>query len=87
MFARLRGVKEHLIAGTIHKLVEDLLLRPHIDKLVKSYRFVNRNYCNCNKLTLMVGKLYQVPPCGYTNCLLLIHILLLGIADGQYMGK
>lgn len=38
MYARLRGVRESLIAGTVQKLTDSLLLRPHIDRLVKFYR-------------------------------------------------
>jgi ATP-binding cassette, subfamily A (ABC1), member 3 len=40
MFALLRGVKDHLIADTIRQLTDDLLLKPHVDQLVKSYRLV-----------------------------------------------
>ena len=39
LFARLRGIKEHRIAAIVEKLVDDLLLRPHIDRLAQSYRF------------------------------------------------
>jgi hypothetical protein len=38
MYARLRGVPESLIADVVQKLTDSLLLRPHIDRLVKFYR-------------------------------------------------
>ena len=40
MFARLRGVPEHLIDSTIKSLAEELLITQHLENLFKNYRFV-----------------------------------------------
>ena len=41
MYARLRGVHEQQIRKMVQQLIDTLLLEPHADKLVSSYRFVN----------------------------------------------
>ena len=41
MYARLRGVHEQQIRKMVQQLIDTLLLEPHTDKLVSSYRFVN----------------------------------------------
>ena len=38
MYARLRGVHEKQIGKMVQQLIDTLLLQPHADKLVKSYR-------------------------------------------------
>jgi len=40
MYANLRGLDRRTMEASINSLVDALLLRPHVDKLVKSYRCV-----------------------------------------------
>lgn len=38
MYARLRGVREHLIGPCVENTLRGLLLEPHANKLVRTYR-------------------------------------------------
>lgn len=40
MFARLRGVPEHCIDAVIEDLTDKLLLRDHIEKMIKELRYL-----------------------------------------------
>lgn len=43
MYARLRGIPERYVSGCVENVLRSLLLEPHADKLVRSYRWVNRS--------------------------------------------
>lgn len=43
MYARLRGIPERYVSGCVENVLRSLLLEPHADKLVRSYRSVQRN--------------------------------------------
>lgn len=38
MYARLRGIPEKYVSGCVENVLRSLLLEPHADKLVRSYR-------------------------------------------------
>lgn len=38
MYARLRGIPERYVSGCVENVLRSLLLEPHADKLVRSYR-------------------------------------------------
>lgn len=40
MYARLRGIPEKYVVGCVENVLRSLLLEPHADKLVRSYRSV-----------------------------------------------
>lgn len=40
MYARLRGIPEKYVSGCVENVLRSLLLEPHADKLVRSYRCV-----------------------------------------------
>ena len=42
MYARLRGIPEKYVSGCVENVLRSLLLEPHADKLVRSYRSVER---------------------------------------------
>lgn len=51
MYARLRGIPEKYVSGCVENVLRSLLLEPHADKLVRSYRsakpsmFFDTNQC------------------------------------------
>ena len=42
MYARLRGIPEKYVSGCVENVLRSLLLEPHADKLVRSYRSAER---------------------------------------------
>ena len=58
MFCRLRGIAEHQIAKTIDRLTNELLLRPHIDCIVETYRL--NSSCSLTKLWLLEANCHRI---------------------------
>lgn len=50
MYARLRGIPEKFVSSCVENVLRSLLLEPHADKLVRSYR-----YCGVGGLVQGVG--------------------------------
>lgn len=44
MYARLRGIPEKYVCACVENVLRSLLLEPHADKLVRSYRYRYREY-------------------------------------------
>lgn len=65
MYARLRGIPEKYVSGCVENVLRSLLLEPHADKLVRSYRWDNL----CVQATLylrfnFVGQLFTEECCA-----------------------
>lgn len=48
MYARLRGIPEKYVSSCVENVLRSLLLEPHADKLVRSYRSVSVSACIYN---------------------------------------
>lgn len=56
MYARLRGIPEKYVSGCVENVLRSLLLEPHADKLVRSYRLV---HCSFKKNNLShIGQVF-----------------------------
>lgn len=55
MYARLRGIPEKYITACVENVLRSLLLEPHADKLVRSYRYDRETWEKADGWLDMIG--------------------------------
>lgn len=62
MYARLRGIPEKYVSSCVENVLRSLLLEPHADKLVRSYRSVDCRWINVNSTVVRKCRLMTPHP-------------------------
>lgn len=62
MYARLRGIPEKYVSSCVENVLRSLLLEPHADKLVRSYRSVDCRWINLNSTCVRKCRLMMSHP-------------------------